>query len=700
MSKKKHPTNKRKSMRGHQEGNVIRFLEKKDLIRVDREGNPLNRGAPINTFDKNWLSGQLLSDISAPPIIPTRTSLPNNVTSITKGKPKVDKPVSQTGNEAEVVKPPTLTTKHGWLHDKHLATAEFRGWSRVTKEIGRTKTAAEVWTKDDKGKLHSLSLDHQRELSKQGRTKLKFKSPPSTVHNPFLTPDASSWSASNQDAAPICLLNERNRNRDVVLYAPSGLPISEFITGKYKPQNAVVYTTVDALPPTPTRDWRASNDKTYDTSVKVRRTPDLNSWAYKTNGMVQWFINHVEPQNWPTHVHNFVSWNDGGPVINTGAINKAASHPETELILVSELNSGLEQDWKMIDSALSDAQSENNLLRQELKLTQQELAQEVQRNKLMEYDIAMRNGEAPEIIRDSYDIIKPKTPDVPDDADVMLAQFNVYQSFVKCDGPEHAFARYVYGDPRLGEVIRDHADMRCNQRQSDVGYRNVVRFLKDLSAHILSEMQAEYEQKKHDEYESFWQTQYPLYLLHRKRRNISAVCNPSRESVALAALARKAKPATYRNSLYYSTLDNRDSYLTNVVAKCIIQQVKPSRERYNNPHLVDGDSRESWAQPPFKGINKYEQWWAERIDYCEVHYHQVNHPIKVGIVKAYNKLVDTLNTPIDPSTRSRNKRLREQMKLKQVQLDEKREQRSEQRSVDKQRKRERDHIRKMQRIAH
>ena len=695
---KKSKGNKQKSARGHVEGNVIRWREKKELIRVDKDGKPIKKGSPINTFDKNWLSGQLLSDISAPPVIPRRESPPSNVTSIATAREKkaeVSKPVSQSGNEAEVVKT-VHATKHGWLHDKALAMSEFKHWSRLSKEIGRQRCGSEPWVKR-KGKLSSPSLEAAREAAQNGHkglTKLRFKKPPSITHNPLLKTDEhggySVFEKKHKPLDPKFYMPPKQTGSAGM--APSGLPLREFVTGKYKPQNAVVCTT--ELPPTPTRDWRASNDAHY----RAKPVVSVNDWAVKTHGLVQWFINHVEPQNWPAHVNNFVTWKDGGPLVNTGAINEAASHPETELLLVKSLNQGLEKDWRMIDSALADAVSENNLLRQELEATKDELKAERQANNLMEYELSHRQGKSPDQVRLDY-VVKSQTPSIPDDVDGMLFQYRMFQSFSRTDGQEVAFARFVYGDPRLGEVMRDHADMRCKERQSAVEHRNMVRFLRNLGDHILSTAQAEYEQQKHDDYVNFWTKQYPVYLLHRQRRNITAVRDPAREAVAYAAMSRKAKPALHKpSSIYYSTLRRRE--VNDAVAKALIGKVKPARVRYNNPNLVEHDTRKSWAQPTFKGVCSYEQWWSERLDHVELEYQKKAHPIRVGIVKAYNKAVDILNTPVDPATRRKRAQLREQMREYMHQQDEKRERRKEERAEAKRRKAERDHIRKMQRIAH
>lgn len=644
---KKGKGDKPTSARGHREESVIRFREKKELIRVDRYGNPLNRSIPFNVMSNNWLASH---KHNAPPTDHTKNPPPDNVASITSGKPKVSKPVSQSGNEAEKI--------------PH--------------------------------RNHRLRAPHERSI--EGHNKLKFEKPPSTVHNPLLTePESGGYSTSKPLDRKFWDMSSKR-----VPMAPSGIPISEFVTGKFKPkENAVVYTTDTppweeqpkyTPPPTPTRDWRASNDHHYH-AAPVEKT--ATEWARQTKATVQWFINHVEPQNWPTHVHNFARWVDDGPIVNTGAINKAASHPETELILMRSLNEGLKKDWHMLDQALLDSQSENNLLRQELQATRNEV-------KLLEFELAHHTGdtESLEEIRREMDIVEPKTPRIPDDVDSMLREFRIYQSFERVYGPEHAFARFVYDKPDLGKTMREHADARCKERESAMRHRNVVRFLRQLGSHILNEAQTKYEQEKYDNYVNFWKDKYPLYLKQRARRTVGAVRNPARESVSLAAMARKAKPAQHNSSTYYSTLDGRSQYLTSLVAKRIIHSIKPTRTCFNNPNLVEGDDRTSWCRPKFRGMLTYEQWWAERLDYCEVHYQEVKHPLRVGVVRTYNKVVDTLNKPVDPITIRRQKKVLARLKAEQHERDERREQRKEERAECKKRKAEKDHIRKMQRIAH
>lgn len=698
---KKPKGNKQKSARGHVEGNVIRWREKKELIRVDKDGKPIKKGSPINTFDKNWLSGQLLSDISAPPVIPRREAPPSNVTSIAAAREKkaeVSKPVSQSGNEAEVVKT-VHATKHGWLHDKALAMSEFKHWSRLSKEIGRQRCGSEPWVKR-KGKLSSPSLEAAREAAQNGHkglAKLRFKKPPSINHNPLL---------KTEEHGGYSVFEKKHKPLDPKFYmppkqtgsagmAPSGLPIRVFTEGgKYAPpESSVVYTT--GLPPTPTRDWRASNDAHY------RAKPVIHSDHMPLIGQVQWYVDNVDVQKWPMPMYRFVKFspNSDKPVIDNDAINQVSKDPQAELNVMKAMLSGIQRQYRMIDIALLDSQSEANLLRQELEATQAELKAERQANNLMEYELSHRQGKSPDQVRLDY-VVKSQTPSIPDDVDGMLFQYRMFQSFSRMDGQEVAFARFVYGDPRLGEVMRDHADMRCKERQSAVEHRNMVRFLRNLGEHILSTAQAEYEQQKHDDYVNFWTKQYPTYLRGRNRQP-TAVRDPAREAVAYAAMSRKAKPATHRSSTYYSTFDQcRHFYLNSAVAKQILHEVKPTRVRYNNPNLVEHDTRKSWAQPTFKGVCSYEQWWSERLDHVELEYQKKAHPIRVGVVKAYNKAVDILNTPVDPATRRKRAQLREQMREYMHQQDEKRERRKEERAEAKRIKAERDHIRKMQRIAH
>lgn len=655
MAKKgKGKGNKPVSARGHREESTLRFRQESKLIRIDRKGRPLTREVPINTFSKDWLSNHLLnSETVAPPIDHSKTSPPTNVSSFAEAKAKRDKD--------KTARKPAKLQPQGWLHNTALATHEIKGWSRTTKEFGRKNVALVAWSEKD-GKLYSDSLEKQRELSEAGhlkpkkpKAKAKVGKAPSTVHNPFLTEPKG-----------------KHKPLDLKFYmppkvtgsaglAPSGLPIRLFTEGKYKPkEKAVVYTT-NTAPPTPTRDWRqgAVNDNRYDNAA--------TNWVAKTNSMVQWFINHVEPQNWPTHVNNFVHWKDGGPLPNTGAINKAANSKDTEIHLLRSLHEGLEKDWRMLDSALEDSDQEVRLLRQELQATRNEV-------KLLEYDLAHRTGDqqSADAIRQEMTVGNAKPPE---DADQMLFQFRMYKSFVRMEGEASAFARYVYNDPTLGQVMEDHADMRFKERETELHYRNLVRFLQDFASYQTI--------KLNEEYHKLWKDEYPKYRRRLARRNNTAVVNAGYESVSYAAMSRKAKPRSiYYSSLYpiISQCPVKQSAVNDMIAVSIIKDMPLNRRELHENTVAE-----------------YVRWWENQIPHAELNYAVKTQPIKAAVVKGYNSLMDTLNTEVNPFERKRKK---DWIKNFQREQDEKREQRIEAKAKAKEEKAERDHIRKMQRMAH
>lgn len=322
----------------------------------------------------------------------------------------------------------------------------------------------------------------------------------------------------------------------------------------------------------------------------------------------------------------------------------------------------------MLDSALA-------MSNQEVSLLNEELAIERKANSLMEYELAHRAGVPPDDVREAY--IKSKTPDVPDDAEEMVAQFKVYQSFVRCDGPEHAFARYVYGDPRLGEVIRECADLTCQQRQEEFEHREYMR--------EVAVLQAAYEKNLHDEYVAFWDAAYDDAVKRLEgRKKYGAVHAPDMEVKALGEMKRRA---VEKNSIYYRApaeyLELR-AHVDNCMAGRILREIFS-----NKPERVTNRT-------------KYEKWWAERLDYCEVKYHETYAMgrVKIAAVKSYNKIVSVLNTPVDYGTRKHERQVLARLRKHQAILDEQRERRKEAQLIDKQRKAERKLIREAQRIAH
>lgn len=624
---KKRKGNKPTSARGHEEGNVIRWREKVDLIRVDRKGRPIKSPIPVNTFDRNWLAQNLIDTgshvLSSPP------KPPDNVSKMSDHRPKPKpKPEVTAGNEAESLPPDKGKQDYAFLHNKSMAVDEFRHWSRLSKEIGRSSPV--VWVKID-GKLSSPDLELQRQRSKDGHSKpkLKFKSPPSSVHNPMIS------------ASPIVVHNKRLRAAvHSKGLSPSGKPISTFTVGQIKTiENPVVYTTkwpfvkevkaTAVTPPTASRHWhgKAANDGDI---THLHRTPDVKSIEHQLNSEVQWFINHVEPQNWPTHVHNFAHWKSGGPTPNTGAINKAAAEWGERYALMKAMYHGLHNDWKMLDSALAMSNQEVSLLRQELEA-------ERQANSLMEYDIAMRNGEDPETVRDSYNIIKPKTPDVPDDADVMLAQFKVYQSFVKCDGPEHAFARYVYGDPRLGEVIRDQADMKAAHRAFLCDERGALHRI----AMKVRERNVNAGYVKYPEIKRFREQAALVRIKHKVK-------------------AYNAKPPKIKDSLYYSRLRKRSVEYDTLLYSYWGNKVTPfNRKKPVNYQQVINDvvGVRSVAYSSPTNVLFYNELGIKHKKCMSTKNRKfyLSQTWKGDVIRTINKVAKFLNTEVNPRERKRMK---------------------------------------------
>lgn len=643
MAKKgKGKGNKPVSARGHREESTLRFRLEQDLVRIDRNGRPLTSSIPFNVMSKDFLTQ---SAPAAPPVDHSKTPPPSNVSSFAEHKAKRD---STKPKRHRAVGQP-----HGWLHNKALAMNEFKGWSRITKEIGRGPSACEPWTEDKDKKLYSPSLDRQRELSKAGHN--KPKKPKAVTTPPKVDKDIKFKPLDPKFYMPPKVTGSAG-------LSPSGLPIRLFTEGKYKPkEKPVVYTnSQQESPPTPTRDWRAGavNDNRYDNAV--------NAWSIATHSHVQWFINHVEPQNWPNSVHNFVHWKPGGFIVNTGAINEAASHPETELLLVKSLHEGLEKDWRMLDDALGEANQEVSLLKQELQATRNEV-------KLLEYDLAHRTGDQ-QSVGEIRQEIKVSNAKPPENADTMLFEFRLFKTFVRTEGEAKAFARFVYNDPGLGKVMEDQADMRFKERESELHYRNFTRFLKDFAA---------YHKKAQDKlYVHWWEDEYPKYLKRVARRNDTAVMDVANESAVFKGWSYATKQ---RDSIYYSSLKQAPlpsvSCINSIKARAILKEV--GYRKYRQPHV--------------NTVSKYVKWWEENLPRAELKYAVITQPVKAAVVSSYNKLMDVMNTDVNPFERKRKK---EWINNYQREQDELREQRLERKAKAKQEKAERDHIRKMQRLAH
>lgn len=645
---------KQPSARGHRESNTLRFRLKKKLVRIDAEGNELTTTPPVNTFASDWLSNHIANGggAEAPRNFKKNPlAIASNVTSFAEAKARRDDPPPVVSLEKPAIVTPTVSTEPVLVFDKPPSIVHN---PLLTKP-----------------KTEKLSRKARKKAAYEARKAEAVQAQPVVEPTTTKLLDPKFWS----DAKP----EPR---------APSGRLIREFTEGgKYAPQPSVVYTN-----PEVTKDWgTASNDK---------------SWTQKTQALAQWFINHVEVQNWPIHVTNFVHWKDGGPVVNTAAIDKAASSQDTELKLVKALNEGLQADWSMLDKAISYNEQEISLLKQELALTKQDLQGTRNEVKLLEYDLAHRTGDTQsiEVMNREMNVGYAKPPE---DADVMLAQFNVFNSIVKCDGLPTAFARYVYNDSRLGEVIEDHADMVANGRQLDVGIRNLTRFFKEFGEYhrtVFDKSWEEFNKAKHDEYAGWWAEHYPAWrrtqFRNKRRTQQALVTNVPHERNKFKGMANRAVKNVTTDSIYYSAVDRQHS-VNSSVAKAIISKVQPSHARLNNPSLVEGDNRDGW-HGKYSQAQRYINWWSNWLDHCEMKYHKATPSgrIKIGIVKAYNNLVDVMNTPVDNRTRNRIKQEEMRMTKHKHELDEKREVRKEQKMKRKSDRKLKEKIREAQRLAH
>jgi hypothetical protein len=646
---------KNPSLRGHREKNTLRFRLKKTLVRIDAEGNELNTPPPVNTFATNWLSDHIAKGGGAEPprdfVKNPLAEATSNVSSFAAAKAKRDVPPPVVSLEkAAYVKPPV---------------------------------SIEPVLKFDKPPsiVHNPLLTEPKPatLSRKARKKAKYEArKAAAVVQPVVAPpitdtllDRKFWS----DAKP----EPR---------APSGRLIREFLEGgKYAPQPPVVYTN-----PEVTKDWgKASNDK---------------SWAASTQELAQWFINHVEVQNWPSHVTNFVHWKGDGPVVNTGAIEKAVADQATELKLSKALAAGLQAEWNMFDKALAYNEQEIAVLRQELTLTKQDLQGTRNEVRLLEYDLAHRTGD-----KESIAVMNKEMnvgyAEPPEDADALLVQFNQFNAFVRMDGLPAAFARYVYKDHHLGAVIQAQADWVCKDRQLDVNIRNLTRFLKDFGEYhrtVFDKSWVEFNKTKHDEYAGWWQAHYPTWrraqFSNKRRTQQALVTNVPHARNKFKGMANTAMKSLITDSIYYSAVD-RQRIINSTIAGIIVSKVQPSHARLNNPSLVEGDNRDGWHSK-YAQAQRYVNWWTAWIDQCEMKYHEstTSGRILIGVVKGYNKLVDVMNTPVDNRTRNRIKKEEMRMSKDKHELDERREVRKEEKMQRKEARKLKDKIRALQRIAH
>lgn len=237
--------------------------------------------------------------------------------------------------------------------------------------------------------------------------------------------------------------------------APSGLPIRMFLSGgKYPPKDDVPWFTDE-------------EDVVKSESPVVYTTPNKDSLEYKLRSHVQWFINNVEPQYWDNFVIQFVTWYGDGPVLNTGRLNAYVKSHEGQNLTLNRLVEAQQDQIKMLDAALADATMEVNLLQQE--------------RKLLEYELAHRTGDtvSAEIIK--QELYGTQYAKAPDDLDAIMSKFRLFKSYYEGDGPEHAFTRFHFGSADLVPIIREHADTLKRQRDA---MGKEFRALRDISKRV------------------------------------------------------------------------------------------------------------------------------------------------------------------------------------------------------------------------
>ena len=644
------------SLRGHREANVLRFRKKTTLIRIDADGNP------VNTSTGDYLASHLFHSggIEAPTNFKKKPlAIPSNVASYATAKAnRPSTPVVSAGNEAEVLPPdkpvePVLVFEKppSIVHNPMLTKPKLsKKQKRIAAKAAKAKAVPTPVAEPVVAAYISPAVDAY--IAPSPVSLFKLAKP--VVHKPL---DPKFWA------------NAKPQPR-----TPSGRLIREFTHGKYKPEPSVVYTNPEA-----------ANDK---------------AWEEKTQAQVSWFIAHVEAQNWPKHVLQYVRWVNDGPVINQGAIAKAVAFPNQELSLVKAMNSGLQDEWKMLDSALADREQETMLLRQELQATRNEV-------KLLEYDLAHRTGDwqSVEVMNKEMNIVGSAKP--PEDADQLLYQFNVFQSQTRIDGLPSAFSRWVYNDPYLGKVIEDQADMLAEQRKLNMGNRNLVRFFKKFGEYhrtVYDESWVAHNKAIHDEYSAWWEEHYPKWWgkhvkakLRSKQAVVTSVAHERNKHKGMANKAMKNLPT---DSIYYSVFD-RQRAINTAIAGVIIGKVKPSHARLNNPLCVEGDNRDGYHGRPAQA-QRYINWWTGWIDHAEMKYHasSTTGRILIGAVKTYNSMVDLMNMPVDRRTKQRVKDQAMRHAQEKHQLDELRETRLENKAAKKKARELRKTIREAQRLAY
>lgn len=454
MGKKKHPANRHKSKRGHREALVTRYREVKKRIPVDKDGNPLD--TPKLPSERRALAKAMLEHTGG---ITTLEKAVKPDPDLVMAPPKSNNVLSFFGKKAN---------KPANSDEFHKDAQEF---------IARERAVYKKW-----GERESLYISDKEREASDFRRLLEYvaahpkgknespnigtsKQPISMVHNPGISPNpikpetehggyTDKVVSYHKRSRPIVVHNRMNREGQYKLYdprihAPSGLPISEFVTGKYKPVIKQQSTEVKHSAKATKRAWSAEEQLfTMLDMVPEEHWPmdHLKPFLFKDNKTGKW------------HVH-------------TGQVRRAINKQE-DRIINRAVTLAFIQHAQDTDEYIGVLEGENKFLHQENKLISFENAHyhqdeetklELQREL---YDWTPKGARVSARGIRSEDASKYATvyPKPPENVDKLVAEFKMFNSFLAYNGANEAFARMKYGDPAVAKRVEDECQRRIQER--------------------------------------------------------------------------------------------------------------------------------------------------------------------------------------------------------------------------------------------
>jgi len=629
--------------RKHDENKTIRYRLKKELIRVDRNNKPI----PV---DRRKIAEAMLEQGGTPPEAAITPDIPDNVVSLCARRaagpatplvPKDTRGSSEPSEQSLAHKELVAEVRQRINYDRVL----FASWSN---ERGGSNAA--TWGRKNVGDNEMFAMELRR-LSEYKASHPGGKNPaPSTeeaqeqtavsmMHNPGIKAKPIEHGGYAPKAARTLDRKFWDMSAKPAGKTPSGRLIREFTEGKYAPpkseETPVVYTT-------PTRDWgKAANDESH--------TVTTNMWS--AEDQLRMMINTVDRIHWPRQLDKFLFESDGKWHIHTGLVRQAVKDSEDRVIHAG-VALALMQHTKDSDEELLALTTENNMLSQELKFVEHELA-------ITLHD----DSSAEEIKKELYGtaIAKP-----PKDAGQLLSEFKVFKQLLEADnggGALMAFSRYVYPNTNVHEIIKEEADHVCAERQR--AFQDRLRMLR---------------------LKKFFR-QVPAMLEINKLRNMA---NRARTKATLAGEVQAlrnmrrtaAKRAAESCSIYYSrlniavsspdfkvTVNGRDKTHGSVEMRCINRRVNPT-EWSNRPKvgLRKLDSvraiHKAVGFKEFREDEYYEnkrdmmaEWWARHASDCETRYlaNTTSGKLLVGVTKAARAINKVLQTNVDPWSRKKER---------------------------------------------